>query len=36
MGKTRLFLDTLPFGPWAILAIWLHLGVPQKLQEKLI
>jgi hypothetical protein len=34
MGKTNFFLCTLPFSPWAVLATWLHVGVPQKIQEK--
>jgi hypothetical protein len=34
MGKTNFFLSTLPFSPWAILATWLHVGAPQKMQEK--
>jgi hypothetical protein len=27
-------LGTLPFNPWAVLATWLHLGAPKKVQEK--
>jgi hypothetical protein len=34
MGKSNFFLRTLPFSPWAILATWLHIGVPQKILEK--
>jgi hypothetical protein len=34
MGKTKYFLSTLPFSPWAVLATWLHVGAPQKIQEK--
>jgi hypothetical protein len=34
MGKKKLFLNTLPFSPWEILATWLHVGAPQKIQEK--
>jgi hypothetical protein len=34
MGKTIFFLSTLPFSPWAILATWLYVGAPQKIQEK--
>jgi hypothetical protein len=34
MGKMNFFLSTLPFGPWAILATWLHAQAPQKIQEK--
>jgi hypothetical protein len=35
MGKTNFFLSTMPFSPWAILATWLHVGAPQKIQEKM-
>jgi hypothetical protein len=34
MGKTKFFLSILPFSPWAALATWLHVGPPQKMQEK--
>jgi hypothetical protein len=34
MDETNLFFGTLPFSPWAVLAKWLHLETPQKLQEK--
>jgi hypothetical protein len=34
MGKKNYFLSTLPFNPWAISATWLHIGAPQKIQEK--
>jgi hypothetical protein len=34
MGKTKKNLYTLPFGPWAALATWLHVGTAQKIQEK--
>jgi hypothetical protein len=34
MGKTNYFLRTLPFSPWAVSATWLHVGAPQKIQEK--
>jgi hypothetical protein len=34
MDKTKFVLGTLTFSPLASLAIWLHLGAPQKLQEK--
>jgi hypothetical protein len=34
MGKTNFFLSTKPFSPWAILATWLHVGAPKKIQEK--
>jgi hypothetical protein len=29
--QKKLFFGTMPFSPWAILAIWLHIGAPQKL-----
>ena len=35
-GKTKFFLITMPFSPWAVLATWLHIGAPQKIQEKWI
>jgi hypothetical protein len=34
MGKTNFFFSTLPFSPWAISVTWLHVGAPQKIQEK--
>jgi hypothetical protein len=34
MGKTNFFLSTLRFSLWAVLATWLHVGAPQKIQEK--
>jgi hypothetical protein len=34
MGKTSLFFSTLPFSLWAVLATWLHVGAPEKIQEK--
>jgi hypothetical protein len=34
MGKENFFLSTLPFSPWVFLAAWLHVGAPQKIQEK--
>jgi hypothetical protein len=34
MGKTNYFFSTLPFNPWAVSAIWLHVQAPQKIQEK--
>jgi hypothetical protein len=34
MDKTNFLFGTLPFNPWAILATWLHLEAPKKLQEK--
>jgi hypothetical protein len=33
MGKTNFFLSTLAFSPWAVLATWLHVEAPQKIQE---
>jgi hypothetical protein len=33
MGKRNFFLSTMPFSPWAVLATWLHVGAPQKIQE---
>jgi hypothetical protein len=35
MGKTIFFFSTLPFNPWAVLATWLHVGAPQKIQEEM-
>jgi hypothetical protein len=34
MRKRNFFLNTLPFSPWAVSATWLHVGAPQKIQEK--
>jgi hypothetical protein len=34
MGKTNFFLSILSFSPWAVLATWVHVGAPQKIQEK--
>jgi hypothetical protein len=34
MGKTNYSLSTLPFNPWVLLATWLHVGAPQKIQER--
>jgi hypothetical protein len=34
MDKTNFFLSTLPFSSWAVLATWLHVKAPQKIQEK--
>jgi hypothetical protein len=34
MGKTKKILSTLPFNPWVVLATWLLVGAPQKIQEK--
>jgi hypothetical protein len=34
MGKTKFFPSTLPFSPLAASATWLHVGAPQKIQEK--
>ena len=33
-AKKTSFFAPLPFSPWAILATWLHVGVPYKIQEK--
>ena len=33
-AQTNFFLSTLPFSLWADLATWLHVEVPQKIQEK--
>jgi hypothetical protein len=35
MGKTNFLFSYLPFSPWVVLATWLHVGVPQKIQIKL-
>jgi hypothetical protein len=32
--SNKKILSTLPFNPWAVLATWLHVGAPQKIQEK--
>jgi hypothetical protein len=34
VGKTNFFLSSLPFNLRAISATWLHVGAPQKIQEK--
>ena len=34
MGKTKLFFGTIPFSLWAVLVTGLHVGAPEKLQEK--
>jgi hypothetical protein len=34
MDKANFFLSTLSINPWAVLATWLHVGAPQKIQEK--
>jgi hypothetical protein len=34
MDKTNFFFSTLPFSPWVVLVTWLHVGAPQKIQEK--
>jgi hypothetical protein len=34
-GKTNFFLSTMSFNLWAVLATQLHLGTPQKIQEKM-
>jgi hypothetical protein len=33
IGKTNLFFVTLPFIPCAVLAMWLHVGTPQKYKK---
>jgi hypothetical protein len=35
MDKTNFFFSTLSFNPWAVLATWLYIGAPQKMEEKL-
>jgi hypothetical protein len=30
IGKTKFFLDTLPFKFWTVLAMWLQIGTPQE------
>jgi hypothetical protein len=32
-GQTKVFFGTLSFSLWAILAMWLHIGVPQKYKK---
>jgi hypothetical protein len=34
MGKTKFLFSTLPFSLWAVSTTWLHVGTPQKIQEK--
>jgi hypothetical protein len=34
MDKTNFFFSTLSFSPWAVLATWLHVRAPRKIQEK--
>jgi hypothetical protein len=34
-GQNERFFSTLPFSLWAVSATWLHVGAPQKIQEKL-
>jgi hypothetical protein len=36
MGKTNFFFGALPFTLWVVLAMWLHIGAPKKIQEKRI
>jgi hypothetical protein len=31
MDKTKYFLSTLPFSPWAVSATQLHVGAPHKI-----
>jgi hypothetical protein len=33
MDKLNFFFSTMPFSLWAVLATWLHIGAPQKIQE---
>jgi hypothetical protein len=33
-AKQTSFLAPCPYYPWAILAMWLHVGTPHKIQEK--
>jgi hypothetical protein len=33
-GQNKLLFSTLPFSPWVVLATWLHVGTPLKIQEK--
>jgi hypothetical protein len=33
-GQTKFFLSSLPFSPWVVLSTWVHVGAPQKIQEK--
>ena len=33
-GKKNFFLNTLPFSPMVVLAMWLHVGAPQKIHKK--
>jgi hypothetical protein len=35
MGKTNFFFSTVPFSPWAVLATWLHVGVPLEYTQKM-
>jgi hypothetical protein len=35
MGKINFFLSTCPSALGAVSATWLHVGVPQKIQEKM-
>jgi hypothetical protein len=34
MGKKNFFSKNMPFSPWAVSVTWLHVGAPQKIQEK--
>ena len=34
MDKANFFFGTLPFSPWVVLAMWLHMGAPQKKHGK--
>ena len=33
MGKTNFYFSTLPFSPWVVLATWLHVRTPVRIQE---
>jgi hypothetical protein len=33
-GQNKLFFEHPAISPWAVLATWLHVGAPQKIQEK--
>jgi hypothetical protein len=35
MDIVNVFLSTLPFSPWVVLATWLHVGVPQRILNEL-
>jgi hypothetical protein len=35
MGKIDFLFGTLPLSLWVVLAIWLHVGAPQKIRGKM-